>query len=149
MPFRKTLFPALCLSGAICLSGCGRPEPPRLTVFPVTGKVLVDGQPAEKAVITLQPSQPLQDAGGRTMVPAAIVAADGSFRVGTYLSDDGAPPGDYALTIIWPRYKAEGGEEVPGADRLRSRYNNAGDPPAKVHVEQSPVVVPDLQLKTK
>lgn len=131
-----------------CL-GCGNGEPPRLAGFPVHGKLLVDGKPAERAEVTLHSKKPLADETGRPVFPYAIVGADGTFDVMTYADGDGAPVGEYVLTVTWPRVKTEGGEEVYGADRLGDRFSNVRTPAAMFQVEAHENQIPTIELKSR
>src|SRR5437762_3526860 len=65
-------------------------------VYPVRGKVLLEGKPAQGARVVFHP-----DDGGdvRTIKPQATVGADGTFVVSTYNSADGAPEGTYRVTV--------------------------------------------------
>ena len=56
------------------------------------------GQPAEGATVTFNPqgANPLKNAA-----PSATVKADGTFDVGLYGNGDGAPAGDYVVTVQW------------------------------------------------
>src|SRR5262245_42998497 len=78
-----------------CLVGCGGEE--RVKVHPVEGKLSVSGTPAANARIAFhplgRPSNPL---------PVATTDADGAFRLTTFQAGDGAPEGEYAVTVIWP-----------------------------------------------
>ncbi len=69
----------------------------RKTVYPVSGKVMFDGKPAAGAVVHFHPSDKL----GQPILPVGQVGADGSFRLTTYRQEDGAPAGEYAVTIFW------------------------------------------------
>lgn len=134
--------------GMLCDSGCSNAKPELVSVG-VTGKVLIDGQPPARAEIRLKPKVPLQDPVKRSLEPYAIVQADGTFEVGTYLSDDGAPPGEYAVTLVWPTVTIEGGEETFGLDRLGGRFSDPAAPIARVVVEDEPVNIPVILLKSK
>src|SRR5262245_57968148 len=60
-------------------------------LYPVHGKVMFDGQPTEGALITLRAldaSQPFDK------LPSARVKPDGTFAIGTYEAEDGAPSGE-------------------------------------------------------
>lgn len=61
----------------------------------------------------------------------ATTEADGSFRVSTFAQYDGVPPGEYAVTLVWPVY-TEAGE--PGADRLKGRYATPAKAFARISV---------------
>ena len=128
---------------ALLLAGCGGGDAGP-TIHPVSGKVLVDGRPAAKAQVTFHPS-PGQTAG---MIPMAEIAADGSFRPSTRMSGDGAPAGDYTLTILWPEFKLDHGEEVAGPDRLGGRYNDPRKSGLKVIIKAGENSLPPIELKS-
>jgi len=78
-----------------CSSCSGAKGPP---VFPVQGKVLFRGKPASGALVIFHPlNQPELEKG----MPRAVVEDDGSFSVTTLTANDGAPAGDYAVSITW------------------------------------------------
>jgi hypothetical protein len=106
-PFRILLGLVLTVGG--CGGGSDGPA-----IHPVSGKVLVDGKPAAKVLITFHASP-----GSTNQArPFAETDADGSFRPSTQLTGDGAPAGEYTLTIVWPEIKIDQGEEISGPDRL-------------------------------
>src|SRR5436309_2599834 len=77
------------------LTGCGNEE--RVPLCPVAGKLFVAGMPAGNANIYFYPCDP-----GQQRVPVAVTAPDGTFRLTTICSGDGAPEGHYAVTVVWP-----------------------------------------------
>ncbi|MEW4453021.1 hypothetical protein AB1L30_10115 [Bremerella sp. JC817] len=129
------------------MSGCGTAEPPRLEVFPVKGTLHVNGKPAAHAELTFHRKEPLQDASGRDLFPYAIVQDDGKFAVLTNADGDGAPPGEYAITVVWPKITIEGGEETFGPDMLRGRYRDPGTPVTTIVVTEQDNVIPPINLK--
>ncbi len=137
-----------CLCLLAVLAGCNPPkERPKLTVHPVSGTVLCAGKPAQRAEVTLRPLAPLNEPTGRSVVPVGIVQPDGSFRIGTYTDDDGAPAGEYAITIVWPLVTVEGGEENIGADQLRGAYRDPTKPVAKITVAAGENKIPPIQVR--
>jgi len=112
-----------------------RERPP---VVPVTGEVFSRGQPATGATVTLVR---LDDPWAAS--PHGVVDAAGAFRISTYQVNDGAPAGEYAVTIVWrgpnPRANGEGDEDVPGPDRLAGRYANPQTSPWRVTVAHDAV----------
>jgi hypothetical protein len=122
--------------------GCGGDGGP--TIYPVSGKVLVDGKPAVKALITFHPMSGPKDQA----IPYAETGADGTFRPSTRLTGDGAPAGEYALTILWPEVKIDHGEEISGRDRLGGRYANAGDSNLKLTIKEGENSLPPIELKS-
>jgi hypothetical protein len=79
--------------------------------------------------------RPLKDADAKHWsggFPRGRVAADGSFQLTTYEDGDGAPEGEYAVLIEWPK-KGPGkdGEEMSEEDeedRLEGAYSSADNP---------------------
>jgi hypothetical protein len=70
----------------------------RLRVYPASGKVEFVGKPLANASIFLHP---VGVKAANFPRPRAVVGADGTFVLGTYRKDDGAPPGDYKVTVQW------------------------------------------------
>ena len=141
MPVLRMLsFVCLCLA----LAGCGSKHGDRPAVHPVNGKLLVGGEPAVNAEVVLYPvgrEQPL-------MRPHATVQSDGSFRLTTFATRDGAPVGDFALTVTWPGPRAKGqAEDEAGPDRLRLRYTDPKKPAASVRIEAETAQLATLDLK--
>jgi hypothetical protein len=127
----------------IVLGGCGG-ENNGPAIYPVTGKVLVDGQPASKAQVTFHRS------GGPADHPTPIAEADadGNFSPSTHLTKDGAPAGDYTLTVVWPEFKVDHGEEIAGPDRLRGLYANPGTSTLKITIKEGENALPPFELKS-
>jgi len=135
------------LAMLLATTGCGPKEKPQLAVFPATGQVLVDGRPAERAQVTFHAVTPLADPAGTRLAPTAAVGSDGAFAVTTYKFKDGLPVGDYLITVIWPSYTVDQGEEIAGPDRLQGRYSNPQRPAAKVTITAGPNIIPPIALK--
>lgn len=92
--------------------GCGGSNFP--TPVPVSGKVLHKGKPVEGAKVTfLSKSEGARPASGRTN-------SDGEFALTTFRTDDGAIPGDYAVTIAKLEAK-------PGSESIDASGDSLGD----------------------
>ena len=105
---------------AVVFSSCTRNTHPPL--YPVQGMVTVQMKPAKNAVVVLRPISPgpLKD-----LLPHAEVSPDGVFRIGTYAANDGAPAGDYIVTITWPASRTDPKTgDVISEDLLMGRYNH-------------------------
>jgi hypothetical protein len=85
----------------------------KMSVYAVTGTVLFEGQPAEGATVVLHPED-----RSLTIRPRGVVDADGSFELTTYLPRDGAPVGEYVVTIDWRKPVEADGEFLPGPNLL-------------------------------
>lgn len=110
---------ALLLTPA--LSGCGGSSKPWEVVVPASGQVTFEGKPVAGAQITLYPtSAEVPD----TVRPSATTSEDGSFVLGTYGANDGAPAGDYKAGIVWFKVVDTGGGPVRGNNVLPQKYSN-------------------------
>jgi len=132
---------------AVSLTGCHEhlPDPPP-QIFPVSGKVLRAGKPMDGAYVKLLSVAPAP--GQERWVPSATTDAEGNFVLSTYNSGDGAPPGDYVATVLWPEiFKDKFGDPMEGKDRLGGRYATPQRSPLKVTVEEGDNQLPPLKLK--
>jgi hypothetical protein len=98
--------------------GCGNSSP----MNPTRGEVFFNGQPAAGASIVLHPLTPSTEPGTKRYFPSATVGPDGSFQLSTDRVNDGAPTGDYAVTIVWQEEEIVGGEKRDGSDKLGWHY---------------------------
>jgi hypothetical protein len=133
----------LLLTVILVALGCGGDA--RKPAFPVKGQVLVGGKPAAKAQIIFHP---LTDPDGKAPRPSGQVTADGSFTLNTYTAGDGAPAGEYAVTVTWPQGQSNiGGDSDAGPDRLGGRYANPKTTPLRAKVDAAPTDIPAYNLK--
>ena len=84
---------ALCCMVFLGIS-CGGKGPP---VFEVRGQVLYEGKPVPHAFVVLHP---LENSVGAVR-PSASTDGDGWFVLSSHHAEDGAPAGDYAVTVEW------------------------------------------------
>jgi hypothetical protein len=126
----------------------------RQAFYPVQGKVLVDGKPAEGALVVLHS---VADNGPQAIRPSGKVGPDGSFSLNSYVAETrvttpGAPAGEYIVTITWlppdvREYleKHQGGE-LP--DKLQGKYSNvAASPLPHAVVSDGPTDLAPFDLK--
>ena len=123
----RRIFLSLAAGVALSLAGCGGDGKP--ATHPVTVTVTYKGQPAAGALVVFHPADPAREKalGGK---PFGTVKADGTLSVTTYNEGDGAPEGDYGVTVQWNEpakaSKISLGEEGSATrDKLGGRY---GDP---------------------
>src|SRR5262249_7274491 len=87
----------------------------------VNGVLLIGEMPATKASLAFHPLTGI----GRVR-PVAITREDGSYRLTTYAHNDGAPEGDYGVTVVWPDdsipFDECEGHDPAIHDRLRGFY---------------------------
>ena len=124
-----------CAVVLLCIAGCD--DRGRLAVVPVKGKLLIGGKPAARANVVLHPADP------RVVVrPVAFTEADGSFRLMTYGVDDGAPVGNYVVTIFWRDesipFDGCTGEGLVKHDQLLGAYFDSRKSPLRATIHPGP-----------
>src|SRR5262249_7354690 len=120
-------------------------KPARVAVIPAQGKADFEGQPIPEAAIFLHPVGEKTPAFPR---PRAVVQSDGTFVVGTYGKDDGAPAGEYKVTVQWFQSsgKARNHDPLP-VNLLPPRYGNAETSALSVHIQEGENANLVLRLK--
>jgi len=131
---------ATALAGALLLCSC-RPSD-RQPVYPVRGSVYRNGQPAAGALVAFHPSRDPNDHG---LCPQGVVAADGSFHLTTFTANDGAPTGQYAVTVYWPAPGPDDDVHVR-PDRLASRYADPKTTPLTANVPTRAITLARFDL---
>ena len=132
--------------GAMALvAGCWR-GPMTVPTFPVTGKVLVGEEPASGAFVVFHPVAVDDDSFER---PRAQVRADGSFVVTTFFDGDGAPAGQYAVTVEWRKLIRAGGDAVAGPNVVPDSYGRPDSTPLKVTVAEQANSLPDFRIEAR
>jgi hypothetical protein len=103
---------------------------------------MVNGQPAKEAMVVFHH---VDDWGERSIVPQGITDENGHFELSTYAMNDGAPAGDYQVSIIWPEYR----KKNLGPDQLKGKYGKAATSGLTAHVDKGPNVLPTFELKAE
>ena len=130
---------AACIATTIvCCSSCSKKDG-RVPVYPVHGQVLVANKPAKNAFVVFHPAGAQ---GAQALRPYGHAGADGSFKLTTYDADDGAPAGNYAVTVVW--LAPGGGEDPP--DLLKGRYRNPEASSLKATIQEKPMELPPFKL---
>jgi hypothetical protein len=116
-------------------------------VYPVHGRVVDSAnQPAVGALLIFHPVEPDPNDLNK---PRAYVEADGSFALTTHTKGDGAPEGEYLVSIEWmpPRSNPFAGKEQ-SVDRLQGRYRDPNTSGLRFRVEkQSDNVLPEIHIR--
>jgi hypothetical protein len=79
-------------SALLLACGCSS----KVKTAPVTGQVFLDEKPAANATVTFHPV----GVSAGAVRPTGRVDSDGMFHLTTYTADDGAPVGEYLVTIV-------------------------------------------------
>lgn len=143
----KALKLILALFPLALVCGCGSSN--TVTCYPVTGRVLVNGQPATGAVVVFHPvdsSEKLQ-----ALRPYGTVDSAGVYTLNCYTQGDGAPAGEYLVTIAWEVDGAGADSDDPEAsaivpDRLKGKYSDPAQSGLKALVSSGATEVPEFAL---
>jgi hypothetical protein len=131
---------------ALCCSSCGGGK----KYYPVHGKVLVNGKPAEGVTVVFSMEDDPDPDPAR---PTAGTRADGSFELNTYLTKDrvlkpGAPAGTYVVSCFWlpPEAGSVGaGQAVP--DKLQGKYMDPKKSKLRVEIPEHATELPPFELE--
>ena len=136
----------LAAASLLALAGCGSSQTSsdRLPVFPATGKIVFDGRPLTGAFVVLHPKGSAD--AKSTPRPHAQAAADGSFTLTSYESNDGAPAGDYTLTVEYRALVKHGGDVTAGPNVLPPKYSRAETSPVAVQIAAGRNILPEVQI---
>jgi hypothetical protein len=113
-------------------------------VFSVTGSVHFRDLPATGAFVSLHPKA---ETSAAVPNPRASVGTDGSFVVTTYESQDGAPQGEYVMTIQWYRPVRQQGELVSGPNVLPRKYSTPQTSDLTIQVAAGENRLPPIRLR--
>jgi hypothetical protein len=119
--------------------GCSKGrDPNRLPVFPASGHLSFKGQVPTGAFVVLHPKNgAATDAKGVVVRPRATVKPDGSFVLGSYDAADGAPSGEYSLTVEWRRIvKSPDGSPVLGPNVVSPKYGRPESSPVSIRIAE-------------
>jgi hypothetical protein len=130
---------AACLAA---IAGCAKSGPERTPVHPVKGTITFKGEPMSGALVALHPQSPQEG----TPNPRANVGKDGAFDVSTYVTADGAPEGDYVLTVLWYKPVKKGSDIVEGPNVIPAKYANPATSTLRVSVKPGENALPAITL---
>ncbi len=87
---------SLVLLPILLASGCGKSGPDK---HPVTGTVLVNGQPAGRVNVCLRHTD--ESVTGNARNPVAVTDENGRFTLSSDGAGDGTVAGEYMVTFFW------------------------------------------------
>jgi hypothetical protein len=128
--------------GIGCSNDGGRPP-----VYPVTGSVRYQGAPTTGAFLVFHP---VGQAAAGEQKPTATVNPDGTFVLtshGETTNSEGAPAGEYAVTVEWYKPVKQGTDFVRGPNVIPARYSRSDSTPLKVTVAQKANELPAFEIK--
>ena len=127
---------------SIALVGCAEATPDRTPVFPAKGTITFKGQPTSGALVALHPKAPIEG----TPNPRANVDKDGAFNVSTYVTADGAPEGEYVVTVLWYKPVKKGEDITSGPNVIPAKYANPNTSDLVVSIKPGENDLPAIAL---
>jgi hypothetical protein len=111
-------------------------------VYAAQGSVEIDGEPIPKAAVLLHPVDPKDS---KIPKPRATAQPDGTFVLGTYDEEDGAPPGEYKVTVLLFS-ASEGTHGTRAMNLLPPRYASPDTTDLTVRIEPGENQLPAFKL---
>ncbi len=139
----------LLLFSFMVISGCGEESSFKsaVPVFPASGKILYQGKPLAGVILIFHSKDVNQKIKSQ-----ATTDGDGKFVATTFKTADGAPEGDYTITLVVPSNESDSTREDAATERqfrkerpvrFPSKYQNPTTSPLKVKVIKNQ---PDLGI---
>jgi hypothetical protein len=131
------------------VAGC-RSDDGKVKLYPAHGKISVKGQPAEGAKVTFySTSTTAVGTDGMKLPPSSgTTDASGVFHLETYKPDDGAPAGDYKVTVTWPEAPPPNAQGIFNQkDRLQGRYADLKTSQLTAKIEEGGGEIQTFELK--
>jgi hypothetical protein len=143
-PSRLRAALAAGVVAALLGTACGPGHP---TVYPVKGQVLLDGKPAPQATVTFHPLS-----GDRERTASGQTDEQGNFSLTSFASGDGAPEGQYAVTVTCFQAAAvknatEG--DYTARNVVAPRYANPDSSQLKATVSKGSNELPPFQVRAR
>ena len=117
-PRRSRLPFVLSLLTPLAFVGCGDSAPLTVATYPVEAPITFQGKPTPGAFVAFHPVTPTEN----VPAPRGVVTREGQLQVSTFNGGDGAPEGEYVLTVQWGRPVKQGDEIVPGPNVIPRKF---------------------------
>jgi len=132
---RRSCCLALCLT--TLFSACNASPQDLQPVIPVDIQLYYNQRPLEDAQVALHPAG--EPEGKIVARPNGFTDSSGRVRLTTYYPGDGAPEGEYTVTLIWApivgTVRGENEEREP--DRFRGQYSNPAVSPLRLSISKN------------
>ncbi|MCE9544800.1 MAG: carboxypeptidase-like regulatory domain-containing protein [Planctomycetia bacterium] len=126
----------LVAAASLVAGGCSKSDANKIKTYAVRGQVTLEGQPVPGAFVVLHPQGVTADTAAAAPTARGQTGADGRFQLTTFASDDGAPAGQYAVTVVHHPTQDKDGSIEPGPNVLPPRY--ASPKTTNLHVSINP-----------
>ena len=131
------------LVGLLLVTGCGK-SGPGVQLFPVEGKLLLRGKPLANALVVLHPKTPFEKP-----VPPSRAQPDGEgkFVLSTFATQDGAPAGEFAMTVQAYKLEKVGEGFVPGPNILSPKLSTPESTDILIKIAEGPNTLDPIELR--
>jgi hypothetical protein len=120
---------------ALSVASCGG-GPKRKPTYPTEGKLLINGQPAGGVAVFFYSADPNETEPTR---PFATTRPDGTFTVTTSAENDGAPAGEYVVTLLYEPLDSPLSRPKGKPPTFDKKYSNPATSPLRAKVEGKPM----------
>lgn len=143
----RTVTYLLLAASVTALGSCTKKGADRKVTIPVSGQVVVDGQPTAMVKVECHPVGGIDKE--QPTVTQAVTDKEGKFQLSTYEGGDGAPIGEYKLTFTWQEFNAIAGS-FTGPDKLKGRYSDPNASQVTLKVEKGKAIdMGRIELSTR
>lgn len=139
----------LCVIGIGWLQSGGEEFPP---TFPVRGKVVIEGEIASGAFVVFHPvhdnkkEAAAADDSQPRATPSGVADKDGNFELTSFRPKDGAPPGEYVVTLQWQKMVLKDDDVSAGPNLAPPVYGKPQLSPLRVKVVEGENKLPAFQI---
>src|SRR5262245_46454505 len=144
--FRRARPAALLVLALLTASSASCSSAGRVRLHPVRGQVLYKGRPVARALVVFHP---LEELPAGVQKPIAYTDAEGHFRLTTERPGDGAPAGEYLITVELREKTRTGVEKVGGRNLLPARYSKPESSGLRYCVQEGQNELPPFDLTDK
>lgn len=117
----------------------------RVAVYPLKGKVVLEGTPMAQATVVLHPAGPSKLPNG--ILPRGTATEDGNLIFQTFAQADGSPEGDFVATVHLMKPVLIDGDMVPGPDTSPTLYRTPDTSPLHLKITRETKEISLLDLK--
>lgn len=118
---------------ALAVVSCGGPE--SIEVFPTEGKLLIHGKPVGNVTVFFNPQGDTSPTAHRAY---ATTKPDGSFSLTTISAFDGAPAGEYIVTLMYEPLDSPFTRARGKPVKIDKKYTDPATSPLRATVAKQP-----------
>lgn len=129
---------------SLVLAGCSQSDP-GVELFPVEGKLLLKGKPLANALVVFHPKSSASDQ--HVPLSRGQTDAEGKFALSTFNSHDGAPEGEFAVTVQAYKLEKVGESFLPGPNIIAPKLSTAQTTDIHVKVVAGTNVLEPIEVR--